>query len=265
MVATLVGGGANAWAGNPVAGGGDINNDGYDDLLIGDINHSGSGDEAGAVHVVYGPVTGEHSLADADATLLGVACSTYDAGSGEWLSADSDFGYSIAVDDMNGDGFDDVIAGAPKAGLLEENGGCANGHAGVVYVFHGPLSGVVDALDADATIETRGNSGWSVASAGDVNGDGSPDLLIGAPAMISGGGAHLVLGPFTGDKPITEPDATFVGENTNFAEGHAGVSVAGGGDMNNDGYDDIVIGDPGEDEAGYLAGAAYILYGGPGY
>ena len=273
LVATLLAGLGNVAAGYTVAGGGDINNDGYDDLLIGDINHSGSGDEAGAVHVVYGPVTGEHSLADADATLLGVACSVYDAGSGEWLSVDSDFGYSIAVDDMNGDGFDDVIVGAPGAGLLAKYGECAApGHGGVVYVFHGPLGGTVDAVDADVTlaIASSGSQGWSVASAGDVNADGASDLLIGAPNMVLEstslvGGAYLVYGPLHGDKPITAPDVTFAGENTDFGEGHAGVSVTGGGDINNDGYDDIVIGDTGEDEAGDFAGAAYILYGGPGY
>ena len=264
FVATLVGSGANLHAGHTVAGGGDINNDGYDDLVIADIGHDGMGDEAGAVHVVYGPVTGEHSLADADATLLGTACGWVDTGSGDWYTADSKFGYSIAVDDMNLDGFDDVIVGAPGAGPVGAGGKCDPGATGMVSVFHGPLSGVVNVEEADASVALI-SSAMSVASAGDVNGDGVPDLLIGARHAPPAGGAYLLYGPLADGVLVTEADVKIVGENPEFGARAAGTSVTGGGDINNDGYDDIVIGDPSDDEAGDLAGAAYILYGGPGY
>ncbi|MCP4869359.1 MAG: hypothetical protein GY898_11655 [Proteobacteria bacterium] len=270
MAATFVGGGASPDAGYTVAGGGDINNDGFDDILIGDPKAEGTGNGAGVFHVFYGPLAGDYTVDDADATLLGVACRLWDELNQEWTTADTDFGYSMSSADLNADGFSDIIVGAPLAGT--GGSGVCGADYGLVYVFYGPPEaawpneGLLTALNADVTIAISpgGGAGWSVSPAGDVNGDGWQDLLIGAPGFAEGrGGTHLLYGPF--EDTITSAGATFVGEAEPFAQGFAGAAVVGAGDVNNDGYDDIVIGDPGEDEADELAGAAYILYGGPGF
>lgn len=144
-----------------------------------------------------------------------------------------DFGYSVTIGDINGDGYADIIVGAPNDEI--------DAH-GRVYVYFG---GKVLHSEPDLIIEgTEGqdNLGWSLAYAGDVNKDGSGDFLAGAPQLRSisptfrGGKAYL----FYGGLSLGLSNSTlFVGDSVR--PGQFGRVVAGLGDVNKDGFNDIGI------------------------
>jgi hypothetical protein len=242
---SIVGLASGDYGGQAVAPAGDVNGDGLADLLFSAPNESSAGTEAGMMGVFLGPATGALSLATADATRMGEAAGDH-AGS------------SLApLGDMNGDGFDDVLVGAPDQSF----GGTG---AGAAYVLLGPISGPGTLTFAHGTIVGRlawDHAGNSVANVGDATGDGELDMLIGAYIEDSGGlnagAAFMVAGPLTGTRYLTNADAGFIGE----AESDlAGWSVAGPGDVDGDGLGDVLVGAPQNDNRGTDAGAAYMLY-----
>ena len=238
-----------------VAGVGDINGDGYDDILIGAYGDDDGGSYAGQTYLILGNATGwamDTDLANADVSFIG-----------EY--AEDRSGSSVAgAGDINGDGYDDILIGA----YLNDDGGS---DAGQTYLILGNASGWVmdtNLSNADASFigeDADDGSGWSVANAGDVNGDGYDDILIGAYGDDDGGSyagqTYLILGNATGwamDTDLSNADASFIGEN---AGDGSGYSVAGAGDVNGDGYDDILIGAPGDDDGGSDAGQTYLILG----
>jgi hypothetical protein len=233
-------------AGHAVASAGDVNADGYDDLLIGAPGFDEGADDAGAAYLVLGPLTSNLELSLADARLMG-------------KEAEGGAGSAVAgAGDVNADGYDDLLIGAP---YLDD--GATD--AGAAFLVLGPVVGDLDLGSADATITgtTRIDwTGWSVAGAGDVDGDGHHDLLIGAPYSDKGGSnagaAVLMFGPVTGALSINDADAQLVGEAE---QDNAGLSVASAGDVNGDGLDDLLVGAPGSDQGGTNAGAAYLVLG----
>ena len=237
--AKLTGESSGDQAGIAVAGG-DIDGDGLSDILVGAWYDDSGGTDAGAVYVVYGPVSGDYGLSLADAKLIGEAASDY-------------AGHSIdCPGDVDGDGNDDILIGA--SGVDD---------AGGAYLLYGPVNGNLDLSGADASFhgETAGDAmGFSVSGAGDVNNDGFADVLLGAHHESSGGehagAAYLLHGPLYGTIDLSIATAKFVGEEV---EDKAGISVSGAGDVDGDGYDDILVGayqnDTGE------AGKAYLVYG----
>jgi hypothetical protein len=151
---------------------GDVNADGYDDVVVGATNIVAGG----SAYLFLGPATGSQAHTTADATFTG--------------TADDDVGYAVAgPGDMDGDGYDDLAFGAPEFWS----------GAGSVYVFLGPASGSID-LTTDAYQwlgdASYGMTGCALASAGDQSGDGLPDLLIGASEqyVANGGNAYVVTG-----------------------------------------------------------------------
>lgn len=219
-----------SFAGYSVAGAGDTNGDGLDDLLIGAI---GVNDQDGAVYLALGPVSGAVDLTSVDAMLTGEV--------GESTKA----GQAVAgAGDVNGDGFADIAVGAPAA----------FGYPGMGYVVLGPVSGTID-LETGAVLRIVGDSsfGMDVASAGDTNGDGLDDVLVGAPTTA----AWQFNGPPSSSLTLDDADTHFI----DAVENGTGYSVDGAGDVDGDGYADVVIASAGYAHAGEVLGAAFVFLG----
>ena len=233
-------------AGYSASGAGDFDGDGLDDVVIGAAVR---GSNMGAAYLVLGTATpGDLTLPSAALCYTG-------------QSAGDNAGSSVAgAQDVNGDGFDDIIVGAPYCDIAGE----ASGAAYIVFGGSGPTSSSLSVADARLTGEAAGgNAGESVTGAGDVNADGFSDVLIGANhGEIGGelsGAAYLVLGgPGLANLSLSMADARFTGEA---ALDTAGEAVGGGGDVNGDGFDDMLIGAPGYDSGVSDAGAAYLILG----
>jgi hypothetical protein len=224
----------------------DLDGDGLDDLAIGARRLDGGDADSGALVVVHSGGFGE-LYADE----VGFV----------WEGTD-DQGYAgtqvTTLDDLNGDGLAEVLIGAPQN---DPNGS----NSGQAFLLYGPLTLDGSLASADAVFDgeaSSDNAGAAVAAAGDVDGDGLPDLLIGAPeegsAHTQGGAGYLFLGPVTGSWSLADADGKFRAEA---ASDHLGGALTGVGDTNGDGYDDMLIGARDEDEAGSASGAAYLMLG----
>ena len=264
-------------SGISVSSAGDVNGDGYDDLIIGAHYADPNGDRgAGETYVIYGGASapgtgGVLDLSDLDGTngfiLNGIDGIDY---SGRSVSS---------AGDVNGDGYDDLIIGASSA---DPNG---DNQAGETYIIYGGASapGTGGRFNLSMLNGTNGfiltgidagdRSGWSVSSAGDVNGDGYDDLIIGAryadPNGVGNAGeTYLVYGganaPGTGgvlDLGALNGTNGFILTGID-ADDRAGISVSSAGDVNGDGYDDLIIGASGADPNASLSGETYVVYGG---
>ena len=232
--------------GYSVAGAGDVNGDGFSDVIIGaDLYDSPSLVDVGRAYVYYGSVTGIPSSAgnifDCDQT-------------------DAYFGYSVAgAGDVNGDGYNDVIVGAYRY----NDGAIAN--EGRAFVYHGSAAGLSATPNStpDDADQANAHLGYSVASAGDVNGDGYSDVIIGVDAYDEGantneGRAFVYHGSATGlsATPNNTPD------DANQASAFLGRSVASAGDINGDGYSDLIIGASAYDDGANVAEGRAFLYNG---
>ncbi|PSP54526.1 hypothetical protein BRC82_10115 [Halobacteriales archaeon QS_1_67_19] len=127
-------------------------------------------------------------------------------------------------------------------------------------------SGTANLTEADTKISgdtATERAGWEITNAGDVNGDGVSDVVIGAPGSDDGatnaGAVYVFYGPIEEDISLAQADAVFTGET---AGDRAGVSIAAG-DLDGDGYSDVVVGAPRNGDAGRDAGAVYVIRGGP--
>jgi hypothetical protein len=228
---------------------GDVNGDGYDDILIGAPTDEKDVDNEGRVYMFFG----ESDLC------LNINCSNADVIFCGEESYDT-FGSSISTGgDINEDGYDDILIGAPYH----------NSSRGKTYLFFGkPLGWTkeISALNADVFFtgeEIGDESGISLESVGDVNGDEFDDILIGAPYHNSSRGKTYLFFGKASSAWITENDCSmadifFNGEN----EGDRyGVSISSAGNVNGDNYDDILIGAERNDEGGLGAGQTYLFFG----
>src|SRR5262245_49502503 len=162
------------------------------------------------------------------------------------------FGCSVAwVGDVNGDGYDDFLVGAFRYPEIAS--------VGQAYLYFGGPS--IDSV-ADLVLPAPpGGAGWfgvSVASAGDFNGDGHPDFIIGAEQAGNEGKAFIYYG---GPSLDATPDFTLTGESTGALIAF-GASVASAGDVNEDGFDDVIVGAPWYPGGNNKPGRAYVFFGG---
>ena len=228
-------GGTGGAFGTSVASAGDVNGDGFADVVIG---APGVNSGSGSIYLYLGGASG---LSATPITIAGP-----DGGS---------FGYSVAsAGDVNGDGFADVIVGASGV----------NNYSGRVYIYYGNATGIatipatIDGTPSDS--DFGGNQfAAAVAGAGDVNGDGFGDIVVGEPLTTTGSGtttqngagcAYVYFGSATGPLPTA---VTLLG--TSGAYRGFGRQVASAGDVNGDGYVDVLVSDGGlnrSDGKGYL-------------
>ncbi|MFC1597903.1 FG-GAP repeat protein, partial [Patescibacteria group bacterium] len=243
LVEKFTGTNADANAGAAIAVG-DLNNDGYQDMVLGDAGATTNG----TVYVQYGQsaLFSTASLSTADVAVTGEAAGDLVGG-------------AVAVCDVNGDGYDDFLAGSPS----EDSGGT---NAGVAYLVYGQAADLTltDFSSADAKFigERAEDAAGLKLGCGDINGDGYADVFIGASGEDTvadlAGAIYLLYGGegnglLLGDTDLSTADAMFTGES-----GYDAIpdSLATG-DVNGDGYDDLVVGA----KSGSTNGSAYLIYG----
>jgi Ca2+-binding RTX toxin-like protein len=248
--------GAVFWdlAGASVSAAGDVNGDGYDDFIVGAYQFDYVGGAAGASYVVFGKASG---------FAANLNLSSIDGTNGFRLTGKTGAqfsGWSVAsAGDVNGDGYDDVIIGALTGNNAAVVFGKASGFA---------ASTSLRGLDGSNGFQISGPSGakfaFTVHSAGDINGDGYDDVIIGA-YNSGAGAAYVVFGRasgFAANIDVTSLDGTN-GFKLNGVQldDQFGFSVSGGGDINGDGIDDLVVGARNAYDGSSYSGAAYVLFG----
>ncbi len=231
---------ADAFFGQSVATAGDVNADGFGDVIVGAFLFEDGESDEGRAHVYLGSATG---------------LSTSAAWTAESDQADAFFGLAVAsAGDVDDDGFGDVIVAAPIFA-------CGQPNEGRAYVYLGSATG----LSSIPTWTVEGDLedaffGLSVAPAGDVNDDGYGDVLVAAPSLACGqlneGRAHAYLGSASGLS--TSPAWTVEGDEAN---AFFGLSVAPAGDVNGDGHGDVIVGAPGFDDEHGNEGRARVYLG----
>ena len=255
-------------SGFSVSGAGDVNGDGLADLIVGARKADpGGNDRAGESYVVFGKADG-----------TAVNLSDVAAGSGGFviigIDAQDQSGYSVSgAGDVNGDGLADLIVGAPGA----DPGG--NSFAGESYVVFGKADGTaVELTDVAAGsggfvingIDSDDLSGQSVSGAGDVNGDGLADVIVGASGVAPGGNnaageSYVVFGKADGTavnlSDVAAGSGGFIINGIDVYD-YSGFSVSGGGDVNGDGLADLIVGAFGAGPGGNnYAGESYVVFG----
>ncbi len=229
------------YLGTPLVGADDVDGDGWGDLLLG--ANPGGRDDGQDVYLMAGPISAEATIDDAVASVLGA-------------EADTVATALAGGEDLDGDGFSDFVLGAYSASTLERD-------AGAVYIALGPVSGAL--VPADIPVIVHGEdasdyAGRSVSVSEDVDGDGYPDLLVGATGESSvgsnAGAAYLVLGPLDRSAKLDSADAKLAG----YASSVVGGSVRLVSDLNGDGLGELLVGGTASSSR-TASGYGFLFYG----
>lgn len=218
---------------------GDVNGDGYSDIIVGSPTDVYTSDKVGMAYVFHGGGGGLSNSLDPDWTAIGIKGSL--------------FGGAVGTGgDVNKDGYDDVVIGAPSY----KNPLIGLGTQGAAFVFYGSGEGLAETPGWSLIGEQKDSDlGIAVGTAGDVNGDGFDDIIVGASGL--GGMIYVFFG--ASDGLTTTRVFTASSNQTGALYGYA---VGTAGDVNGDGYDDILVGAPAHNISGTLnAGAAFVLFG----
>ncbi|MBN1476022.1 FG-GAP repeat protein [Candidatus Sumerlaeota bacterium] len=269
----FVGSGEDALTGQSVAGAGDVNGDGFDDILIGAPSSNSSTPRPGTAFLIYGH---EQWSDGADITLASLTSAEMTRIEG--ILGGDRCGVSVAgAGDVNGDGLADILVGASSSNAAGRD------NAGETYLIWGNVAGLGETINPVGFTGAQGvrifgaassdHAGISVAAAGDITGDGIDDIIIGADGANTGGtdsgAAYLIFGARSGiGAPFGFIDlGAIVGTDGVLFSGQSGgdnlgTSVAGAGDINGDGIDDLLLGAPRRDISGQVdIGQAYLIRG----
>ena len=231
---------AYAYFGISATTAGDVNGDGYSDVIVGAYYYDDGEADEGAAFVYHGGAAGLSPTPD---------------WTGQCDQGSARFGESVSTaGDVNGDGYCDVIVGAPYYSNGETNEGRA-------FLYLGGASGIdVSPAWTKEGDQEYGIFGRSLCAAGDVNGDGYGDIVIGMPNYDEGEGREGAAFLFTGSPSGPAETAGWSAEGDKW-DSRFGCSAASAGDINGDGFGDIVIGASNYDNGQLREGAAFIFMG----
>ena len=232
--------GYSQYFGQKVSNAGDVNGDGFDDVIIGNWGN------LNAAFVYHG---GSNGINSTYATKIDIRI-------GEGMVWGGPNFYNVSnAGDIDGDGFDDVIVGAPNYTEYEIGGSAIIRSSGPIFIYHGSVNGI----SGTANIITERIDLDSVSNAGDINGDGYDDLIAGASRYRSDtdriGAVYIFYGSATG---IAQSPNVMIEGNPDYTG--FGASVSDAGDVNGDGFDDIIVGTSSSSNAD--EGISYVYHGG---
>ncbi|MFH1728649.1 MAG: FG-GAP-like repeat-containing protein [Pseudomonadota bacterium] len=282
-------GDGNSFNAGTVANAGDVNADGIDDLLIGVEQDSTAGSSAGSVYLLYGNANLDTYYTSTNNALSTITPTASTAGVQFTAENAGDHLYRVRnAGDVDGDGFADFLIGATYY-----QASTATAASGAVYLVYGNNSAIctmtspislTDIISSSADFagaifyadDKDDNAGYAFDTAGDIDNDTYDEIIIGVYSdesdssglssgtpgtvfIIKGSATRYSSGYELNDVSTLPNDAIkFNGESNN---DQAGYSVAGAGDVNGDGYDDVLIGARKDDDGALDAGAAYLIYG----
>lgn len=239
---SVVGGQASRQLGRALAGAKDVNGDGLPDIAVATVHR-----------MIRGANRGGLSL------FLGSTNTISETRNWHYLpeARDGQLGESLAMEDVNGDGFADLIAGASRHTEFLEKEGAA-------FLFLGSRTGLPDAPSWSAFGgATNSEFGDFITAPGDVNGDGFPDVLVGAPAYSANGQPTGRVSLFMGGPNGLSPSPTWTADGIT-ANSQFGQAISGVGDVNGDGCSDFVVGAPQRSSTDPLPGTVSLFYGSKG-